>query len=155
MNVTQVTTTIHEKRNHPHEYGHYDASVTLTADVEPGESAGDVINDLRDIARLHVASELDSWIAKIEEQRRVDRIKQSLGTQMYQLRYARTEEEREHSIAEALETISELPDYLQENWKAKLEQAGEEVRERLQMNDERDENPSEDENEDDEDEIRF
>ncbi|MBN1815339.1 MAG: hypothetical protein JXA14_26140 [Anaerolineae bacterium] len=149
MNVTQVTVTIHEKRNHPHEYGHYDASVTLVADVEPGKSPGDVINDLRDIARLHVASELDSWIAKIEKGRRIDSLDHQIGSQIYQLRYAYTEEERQASVAAILETIADLPHYLQEDWKAKLEKAGEEVRERLAMNAEADEKEQDDDEWDD------
>lgn len=33
MNVTQITVMVHEKRNHPHEYGHYDAEVRYTAEI--------------------------------------------------------------------------------------------------------------------------
>jgi uncharacterized protein with PIN domain len=66
MNIQSVTVEIHEKRNHPHEYGHYDALVAYTAQVEEGESAEDVINRLRVLARQQVEAECDRWIKEIE-----------------------------------------------------------------------------------------
>jgi hypothetical protein len=152
MNVSQVTVTIHEKRNHPHEYGHYDASVTLMADIEPGRSPGDAINDLRDIARLHVASELDSWINKIEEQRRIGHICDSIKNKLFHLRYARTIDEWTEQIVGTKEEIAELPDYLQDTWKEQLEEIGKEIHERIEMKEEAGDN---DDDDDDDDDIVF
>lgn len=70
MKVTEVTVTIHEKKNHPHEYGHYDASVTLTARPEQDEHCDNVIESLQREARRRVIEEIDSWIAFINYEKR-------------------------------------------------------------------------------------
>ena len=61
MKITHVEVEVHEKRNHPYEYGHYDASVRLCADVDDTDGVHAVIDELRDIARWHVKTECDQW----------------------------------------------------------------------------------------------
>lgn len=71
MKIQSVTVEIHEKRNHPHEYGHFDASVSYTVQVEDGEDADSVIELLRAKARDHVEAELDAkiWAVDLERKR--------------------------------------------------------------------------------------
>lgn len=66
MKVTQVQVTVHEKRNHPHEYGHYDAEVRLTADLEEGDTVAGTLDTLRTMARVEVKQECDGWIESIQ-----------------------------------------------------------------------------------------
>ena len=65
MKVNEVTVTVHEKRNHPHEYGHYDCGVTLTAECFWNETTDEVVSNLRGEAAAHVQEHLDGWIAGI------------------------------------------------------------------------------------------
>lgn len=67
MNVTHVVVSIHEKRNHPHEYGHFDASVTLTAEPQPGDYYDTLLVELREIARHHVQEECDDWVGEMRK----------------------------------------------------------------------------------------
>ena len=60
MRVTEVTVEVHEKRNHPHEYGHYDCSVTLAAVLDDWEPSDASISELRAMAAAHVKHHLDS-----------------------------------------------------------------------------------------------
>jgi len=73
MQVTQVTVNVHEKRNNPYEYGHYDCSVTLTAGVGPAESHEEVAAKLRLDARRHVLEECAQWISDLEAAREAQR----------------------------------------------------------------------------------
>jgi hypothetical protein len=67
MEITSVTVSVHEKRNHPHEFGHYDCDVRFTADLEDGEDADLVARQLRHRAGVQVAAECDAWVEGIEE----------------------------------------------------------------------------------------
>jgi hypothetical protein len=78
MNIQTVTVEIHEKRNHPHEYGHYDARVAYTAQVEEGESAEDVASRLQELARTQVEAECDRWIEEIELEVKKESARQNL-----------------------------------------------------------------------------
>lgn len=66
MRVTEVSVSVHEKRNHPTEYGHRDCSVQIVASVEHLESADVVARELLGKATAHVQRELDVWIDDIE-----------------------------------------------------------------------------------------
>ena len=73
MKITQVEVAVHEKRNNPFAFGHYDCGVTLTAEyAEDAEHAELDVNlyDLRDVARGHVAAECDSWERGVRRDRR-------------------------------------------------------------------------------------
>jgi hypothetical protein len=78
MNIQTVTVEIHEKRNHPHEYGHYDARVAYTAQVEEGESAENVASRLQELARTQVEAECDRWIEGIELEVKKESARQDL-----------------------------------------------------------------------------
>lgn len=69
MKVTQITVSVHEKRNHPYEYGHYDAEVRLTADMEEGDTVAGTAAALRDMARIEVTNECDGWIDTVNYKR--------------------------------------------------------------------------------------
>lgn len=122
MKITTVSVQIHEKRNHPHEYGHYDASVTLTADVDDGESYGDVINRLRDVARSHVADECDEWIERIKLQNRV----REIASNIRQLRYMRGNVDEPAAAIRV--AIHALPPALETEWLENLDAALDELR---------------------------
>lgn len=66
MKITQVVVEIHEKRNHPNAYGHYDARVSYTAELLDGEYAADTVEKLQFVARQQVAAECDRWIEEIK-----------------------------------------------------------------------------------------
>ena len=72
MKYQTVSVSIHEKRNHPHEYGHFDASVSYTVQVEDGDDSDSVTEYLREKARIHVEGELDAKVAQVnlEEERK-------------------------------------------------------------------------------------
>lgn len=67
MQVKTVEVQIHEKRNNPHAYGHYDASVRLTAELSGGELRGTegAIEELLGKARGYVLAECDRWEASV------------------------------------------------------------------------------------------
>ncbi len=68
MHVTEVKVCVHEKRNHPHECGHYDCSVTLTAQANEHEVANrGALRRLRESASDQVKEKCDNWIAEIAE----------------------------------------------------------------------------------------
>lgn len=71
MNITQVIVGVHEKRNHPYEYGHYDASVTLTAGVGLNDAIDEITQSLRAQARRHVLEECDDWAKSVKEEKRI------------------------------------------------------------------------------------
>jgi len=70
MIITEVTVSVHEKRNHPHEYGHYDAEVRLTAQLSPDDHDDVVTSDLLAKAAAHVKAECDRFIEQVEQERR-------------------------------------------------------------------------------------
>ncbi len=78
MKVQTVTVEIHEKRNHPNEYGHYDARVAYTVEVETAENPADVVSSYQFLARQQVANECDRWIAELERKKLVLNAKQEL-----------------------------------------------------------------------------
>jgi hypothetical protein len=129
MQITDVTVEIHEKRNHPYEFGHGDAMVRITATLGCEEGVYDVIKRLRDLAREQVQAELDGWIAGIEEERRIERLVVGLGQLIndvaqdyYALRAAKA----------AVRSIRERPEAsMQGKYRAKLRKALAKRQERL------------------------
>ena len=71
MVITEITVSVHEKRNHPFEYGHYDSSVTLTATISPNERRSTAIRDLQDRAAFYVKQQCDEWEKGIREARQI------------------------------------------------------------------------------------
>jgi hypothetical protein len=114
MNVIQTSVTIHEKRNHPYEYGHYDASITLTAEIAGGENHDDVVEHLRDAARAHVNDELDTWIDDLKETRRVNSIIGKIKQILYNLPFDSSAGYGKESIEKVIDLINQLPESLQD-----------------------------------------
>lgn len=78
MKIQTITVEIHEKRNHPHEYGHYDSRVSYTAQLDEGEEAAQVVESLQFQARQQVAIECDRWIADIERKHQIEKTRDDL-----------------------------------------------------------------------------
>lgn len=125
MKIQTVTVEIHEKRNNPNAYGHYDSRVAYTAEVQDGEEAKDVVEQLQFIARQQVAIECNRWEAEVkrEEQRNsarsslrwiVDRAKNSL--------------QGESDVKEFEKNVSLLPLDEQAEYRTRLEESIEEFR---------------------------
>lgn len=115
MEITSVTVSVHEKRNHPHEFGHYDCDVRFTADLEEGEDADQAIRMLRHRAGVQVAAECDAWVEGIEE-----------AILSQQEEYARRREQEREELQQQKEAE-------QENWES--------LEELEELEDEEDEQP--------------
>lgn len=74
MFVKEITVEVHEKRNHPHEFGHKDCSVSFSAMLEDEEDALDWVELLREKADQQVKAHLDTWIAEIQLERDIESI---------------------------------------------------------------------------------
>ena len=109
MRVEEVTVCVHEKRNHPHEYGHYDCSVTFTAQVDQREREGAdaAVTRLRELARAHVRAECDAWIAGIAR-------RHELSGLIDRLEYASNIEQLE-SLMEEFNILADDPESDDEN----------------------------------------
>lgn len=65
--IKEVTVTVHEKRNHPYEFGHFDCSISLVAElpdlsyIQHETMISDRIAELRAEALAHVQEECDRW----------------------------------------------------------------------------------------------
>jgi hypothetical protein len=127
MQITQVAVTVHEKRNNPYEYGHYDCGVTLTADR--GQTPDDTaIGILRTLARAHVLAECNGWEHDLHEERRVDSLCTQINSDVHRIRNASSFETADRYAQSCRKRIAELPDTLQEEWEGKLETALQEAR---------------------------
>lgn len=109
MKITQVTVSSHEKRNHPHEYGHADSEVTLTATIEADDDVSGIIIALRTMARSHVIAELDGWLAEIEKERRLVQLRIQIDNLVRNTRWEKTEEQLKKHWTDALQHIKLLP----------------------------------------------
>ena len=120
--MSEISVTIHEKRNHPYEYGHYDCSVTITGDTYLGER-DERIEELREIARRQVAAECDMWIAGIEEEKRIAELHREIGANLNALKDGRWCP-RPFSVAkEPVAMIRELSEVEQEGYRSLLRRA--------------------------------
>lgn len=70
MYVSTVSVRVHEKRDHPYAYGHYDAEVVYTADVDLGDDWQDVERALVEKGAAAVKAECDRW--EVEAHKRSD-----------------------------------------------------------------------------------
>lgn len=122
MLVTEVSVVIHEKRNHPYEYGHRDAEVRLAAQLTPYESIDAVIDELHVKARSHVEKELDSWLKEIEYDRRVSAFLNSVRADINQLRWCRSHAEMDQAYSKIHSALTES-DYTTGSVLVELEQA--------------------------------
>jgi hypothetical protein len=123
MNIQSVTVEIHEKRNHPHAYGHYDARIAYTAQVEEGEAAEDVAIRLQALARQQVEAECDRWIEGIQLEVKKAEAEQSLYWIISRAKNGNPDADDPKDFEEY---ISLLPEAKQEEYQGKLEAAKQE-----------------------------
>ncbi len=121
MNVTQITVMVHEKRNHPYEYGHYDAEVRYTADVEPGENVNDATDNLRDVAHGHVQAQCNAWLDDIERTWRVMQTTHDIRNYLYWASHAPIQGTHDDHCASAQKLIDSLPDFFRNEYQQKLD----------------------------------
>lgn len=107
MIVKTVTVEVHEKKNHPYEYGHYDASVRLEADLDPNENADDLIDRLQRQAAFKVQAQCALWIIEIEKDRRKTKIANDLDYALSMAQGARHRKEMEQWLIQARGHLSE------------------------------------------------
>lgn len=141
MKITQVTVSSHEKRNHPHEYGHADAEVTLTATIEDGDDVGKIIIALRNMTRSHVNTELDDWLAEIENERQREQLRYQVDGLVSSMHRAKTEEQLQKRWVDALRHIKLLPDKEQKERIDALNEAADACRESWRVTAEPDDDP--------------
>lgn len=118
MNVTQIAVSIHEKRNHPFEYGHYDCEVRLTAELDSDEDIFDEIVCLREMARGHVLGECEMWQEQIREDHRIEELTYQIKTCLNGVTARWSNWEEQARIASG--KIKELPSQLQKEWSDQL-----------------------------------
>ena len=143
MNVTQVTVTIHEKRNHPFEYGHYDASVTLTGNIESNDLPTMVITDLKYMARGHVIEELDLWTNRVKEEKRVNDICENLSYDLGYLRKSTVGRTRLEYAKRAVKKVKKLPVRMWGEWIEEIRQALESSKRLMDAKNRKNEQPDE------------
>ena len=123
MNISQVTVSVHEKRNNPYEYGHYDAEVRMTADLQPGDGADDVIGRLIGQARSNVKAECDRWIADTEEVRRIDDLSARARMLISSVGNSSSPARLQEKMDAAQKVISQLPEEMQPEYRTNLDAA--------------------------------
>jgi hypothetical protein len=123
MKITQIKVSIHEKRNHPTEYGHYDSEVHLTAELEEEDigQEDELIPLLRDQARAQVKEECDAWEQNVLTAQRIEHLRFAFENNLEMMEEAFNRENLDHFEQLAREDIEALPDpELQETWKRQL-----------------------------------
>lgn len=100
MNITEITVTAHEKRNHPYEYGHYDAEVSYTATVGVADDILRVTKELQYLADSFVREKCDQWINLINLERKVAEFEARFRSKLNQAVYASDEAEVERRLAD-------------------------------------------------------
>ena len=68
MQITEIAVTVHEKRDNPHAYGHYDAEVHYTAEIQPGDQVDIETFALLRQAAGHVKAECNRFIERVEQE---------------------------------------------------------------------------------------
>lgn len=130
MKVTQVTVTVHEKRNHPHEFGHYDCSVALTAEVGAELEAHDAIALLRAKARVQVLEECANWETNVRREGRIAKLVRELESELANIRRWVSQESLQDRMCACLDIIRCLPEDDRGKWKDGLAEAMGKARER-------------------------
>jgi hypothetical protein len=120
MHVTSITVKIHEKRNHPHEYGHFDAETGYTIALDPGDDPLAVEAEWRARAYAAVQAQCDNWIAGIEETRQQQRARSNLDGSLY---WAIRQEWDEGNQRAWDKYLALLPEAERAEWNQKLDRA--------------------------------
>lgn len=128
MKVTQVVVEAHEKRSHPSEHGHRDASITYTAEIHGNEDFNEAVSNLRLAARWHVADELDKWIAEIKTREAQDKARNDLQWIVDRLENRLPTDKDTEQFEDKLAL---LPDNEHADWRIKLKAAQDEFLTRI------------------------
>ena len=134
MIITDVTVVAHEKRNHPHEYGHRDAEVRLTAKIEDGDDVEDVLTALRIRARLHVNQELLWWIMEINAEVARQTRRREFRDAILDVKYCGDRDKLSDRVTKAREQFDSFNGLFEaeiEDWYAQLEEAEQFARARM------------------------
>lgn len=122
MKYQTISISIHEKRNHPHEYGHFDASVSYTVQVEEGEDADHITKVLCDRARDHVEGELDAKVAQVNLEREREDARRNLDFIVGRAEHSEYSQRDERDFNKHRQL---LPDDERVEWVSKLNKARE------------------------------
>ena len=148
MKITQVTVMVHEKRNHPFEYGHYDAEVRLTADLDSTDGAIDAVEQLTRHARVAVVAECDQWIDSLERKRRAAHAVQEIERLLRQMKREYSDEYYESYAQQLVELLNDLPEESRKGYANKVNDAVKEYALRAHSTGNGEHDPQEDEDED-------
>ena len=135
MKITQVTVTIHEKRNNPFAYGHYDATVSLTADLVPNDIYETAIQTLQTTARQYVLEECDRWEHQLRALTRIGELTDAIQETINRIGRTRKADMVDQHAADCEELIHSLPADLQREWLDDLAQAVQEALDKLEVKD--------------------
>jgi len=136
MKITRTEVTIHEKRNNPFAFGHYDCSVTLTAELGD-EIPDDAIAELRDTARWHVEDECERWESSVRQEKTLADTRARITDSMQRLRWANSEDDIVCEVDVILKEVQTLPEDDREELVIQMNAAAETRRLRI-------ENPNQD-----------
>lgn len=100
MNITEITVSAHEKRNHPYEYGHYDAEVSYTATVGVADDILRVTKELQYLADSFVRDKCDQWISLVNLERKVAAFEATFRSRLNNAVWANDEAELERRLAD-------------------------------------------------------
>ena len=100
MNITEITVSAHEKRNHPYEYGHYDAEVSYTATVGIADDILKVTKELQYLADSFVREKCDQWIGLINLERKVAAFEATFRNRLQNAVWANDDAEAERRFAD-------------------------------------------------------
>ena len=123
MKITQVTVMVHEKRNHPFEYGHYDAEVRLTADLDSSDGAIDTVERLTRQARIAVVAECDQWIDSLASKQRAAHAVGKIERLLRQMNMEYSDEYYESYAQQLVDLLNDLPGALREKYANKVDEA--------------------------------
>jgi hypothetical protein len=108
MDIKEITVAIHEKRNHPFEYGHYDCEVRLVAEATPYPDSD--IDELRNIARAKVREELDDWEQSILANKEKEDRRVNVEHQIHNLSYQYGKPDYDECKNDVVSLIHECPE---------------------------------------------
>lgn len=100
MNITEITVSAHEKRNHPYEYGHYDAEVSYTATVGVADDILKVTKELQYLADSFVREKCDQWISLVNLERKVAAFEATFRSRLNNAVWTNDEAEAERRFAD-------------------------------------------------------
>ncbi len=100
MNITEITVSAHEKRNHPYEYGHYDAEVSYTATVGVADDVLKVTKELQYLADSFVREKCDQWIGLINLERTVTAFEATFRSRLQNAVWTNDDAEAERRFAD-------------------------------------------------------